>query len=54
MKIIHTEPSHTQALLHVQQQAFGTASDRDKGMVISELVKDLLEDPTAAPLTDRS
>jgi len=49
MKIIHAEPSHTQALLHVHQQAFGAANDRNKGMVISELVKGLLEDPTAEP-----
>lgn len=49
MKIKYAEPSHTQGLLHVHQQAFGSASDRDKGMVISELVKGLLEDPTAEP-----
>ena len=49
MKILHAEPSHTQALLHVHQQAFDAASDMDKGVIISELVKDLLEDPTAEP-----
>lgn len=50
MKIIHAEPSDTQGLLHVHQQAFATAHDREKGMVISELVQGLLGDPTAEPL----
>jgi len=49
MKIIDAERSHTQALRHVHQQAFGAANDRNKGMVISEFVKGLLEDPTAEP-----
>jgi hypothetical protein len=47
---MHAELSPTQALRHIHQQAFGTANGKDKGMVISELVKELLEDPTAEPL----
>nr|WP_320012287.1 N-acetyltransferase [uncultured Desulfobulbus sp.] len=49
MKILNATFSHTQALLRVHQRAFGARSDRDKGLVISQLVRDLLEDPTATP-----
>lgn len=49
MEIIHAGPSHTQALLHVHQQAFGAAGDRAKGAAIGELVEGLLKDPTAEP-----
>lgn len=45
MKIIEARSSDLRALLEVEKQAFG----EDEGPVIVELVKALLDDPTAKP-----
>ncbi len=49
MEIMFGKPTHKQDLQHLHQQAFGAANSKEKGVVIGELVKSLLADPTAEP-----
>ena len=50
MEIMHAKPTHLESLQSIHQQAFGDANTKEKGKVISELVKSLLTDQTAEPL----
>ena len=49
MEIVFAKMEQNQAVQNLHQLAFGVADSKEKGVVIGELVKSLLADPTAEP-----